>query len=178
MTRFALALALLTAACTKGAGPSPADGSSPAPPATAGEAPVASAEAPAGEAPPSGELPAELNASTSSVAGCLASPGRTEQAPRARAMETKPELTVTPVAGGVRVAHAVSHACCLDSKVATSVSGNTVTITESLFGTPCRCMCSSTISTSVRLSPGDYTLRVVVDHDGQKTESEQKLVVK
>lgn len=173
MTRHALALALLTAACTKGSGPGPSDGSAAAPPSAPGETPAAAADGPA-----TGELPAELNASTSSVAGCLASPGRTEQATRARAMAARPELSVTPVSGGVRVAHELSHACCLESKIATSVSGSTVTITESLFGTPCRCMCSSTISTSVRLSPGDYTLRVVVDHDGQKTEREQQLVVK
>ena len=173
MNRLAFVLALVAAGCTKSSGPAPSDGPAAptsGPTATAGP----SAPAPAGNA----ELPTEVGASASSVSGCLASPGRTEQAPRSRAMETKPELVVTPVEGGVKVAHDVSHACCLESKISTAIEGGTITITESLFGTPCRCMCSSLISTSVRLGPGDYTLKVVVDHNGEKSAREQKLTVK
>jgi hypothetical protein len=91
-------------------------------------------------------------------------------------VKTEPTLTLLP--GGVRVVHEVSHACCLKSKIETGVSGSVVTITETLSGTPCRCMCSSTIVTSVRLGPGDYTLRVVFDQNGQKATTEQKLSVK
>ncbi len=173
MKPLVLAVALVAAACTR-SGPTAPDGSA---------APVAEVP-PAGSAPAegaAGDVPPDLNSSRSSVAGCLASPGRTEQGDRSRAMQpesAKPELTVTPVAGGVRVAHDLSHACCLESKIETRVEGSVVTVTESLYGTPCRCMCSSTISTAVRLAPGEYTLRVVVDHQGQQKTSEQKLVVK
>lgn len=173
MPRLVLTLALVAVACTR-SGPTAPDGSA---------SPVAEVP-PAGSAPAEGtvsELPSAVNASRSSVAGCLASPGRTEQGGRSRAMQPEsanPELSVTPVAGGVRVAHDLSHACCLESKVETRVEAGVVTVSESLYGTPCRCMCSSTISTSVRLEPGEYTLRVVVDQQGQQKTSEQKLVVK
>ena len=173
MTRLVLAAALFALGCTKSGAAAP-DGSvtptAEVPPAGSGPAST-----------PAGELPSGINASRSSVAGCLASPGRTEQGDRSRAMQpesAKPELSVTPVTGGVRVAHELSHACCLESKIETKVEGHTITVSESLYGTPCRCMCSSTISTSVRLEPGEYTLRVVVDHQGQQKTSEQKLVVK
>lgn len=173
MNRLSIAAALVTVACAK-PGPTAPDGAtgSPAevPPVTA-----ATAGTPT-------ELPGELNSGTSTVAGCLASPGRMQQGERTRAAmdpaQAKPELAVSPVAGGVRVAHEVDHACCLESKIETKVSAGVISVTESLFGTPCRCMCSSTISTSVRVGPGEYTLRVVFDHNGQQKTTEQKLVVK
>ncbi len=177
MKHLAFAAALVAAACTK-PGPTAPDGSATQPATATAEVPPVGAAATGAPT----DLSGELNSGTSTVAGCLASPGRMAQGERSRAAmdpaEAKPELTVTPAAGGVRVVHEVAHACCLESKIETKVSGGTVTITESLFGTPCRCMCTSTISTSVRLGSGQYTLRVVVDHAGQQKTTEQKLVVK
>ena len=177
MNRLTFVAALVSVACTK-PGPTAPDGSATQPATATAEVPPVSAAATGAPT----DLSGELNSGTSTVAGCLASPGRMAQGERSRAAmdpaEAKPELTVTPAAGGVRVTHEVAHACCLESKIETKVSGGVITVTESLFGTPCRCMCTSTISTSVRLAPGDYTLRVVFDHAGQQKTSEQKLVVK
>lgn len=182
MTRLVLVAALLTVACTKSPGPTPSGGSAESPTPTAEVPPAPASEQ--GQAPAAAAaLPVELNASTSSLAGCLASPEGTEQAPRSRAAmdpaQQKPELDVQVVDGGIRVAHDLSHACCLKSKIETSVSGKTVKVTEMLSGTPCRCICSSTITTSVRLAPGEYTLEVLVDDNGQKRSTPpQKVVVK
>jgi hypothetical protein len=185
MTRITLACASLLTCCTRAPAPAPSDGPPVAPtvpaPAAAsagGESPAESPQAGGGEA-----MPTQLNSGTSSLAGCLASPGGTEQASRSRALpdpaQAKPELGVSAISGGVRVAHEISHACCLKSKIDTQVSGSNVTITETLTGTPCRCMCSSTVTTSVRLAPGDYALEVVLDVNGQKkTSGEQKITAK
>lgn len=175
-----LGLALLAASCTKGSGHGASDASGagqPPTPATTATPAASSAPSAAGPQP----MPSELNTSSVSVAGCLASPGGTEQGSRSRAMDTapkKPELAVTVVGDGIQVLHDLSHACCLTSKIDTQVSDGVVTVTETLSGTPCRCMCSSTISASVRLAPGAYTLKVIVDENGQKKETEQKIVVK
>ncbi|MBK7579425.1 MAG: hypothetical protein IPI67_04380 [Myxococcales bacterium] len=185
-----LAPLVLVIGCTRAPAPTAHDGApDPAPASTGAPAPTAPAEGtasePNSEAPQaategSSELPGALNASSSKVAGCLASPGGTEQAPRSRGMAAqKPELAVAPVSGGVQVVHELSHACCLKSKIDSKVEGNVVTLNEVLSGTPCRCMCSSTVTTSVRLAPGNYTVKVLVDTNGQKHASgEQQVTVK
>ncbi len=125
-------------------------------------------------------MPVEVNASVSNVAGCLASADGTEQGSRSRSMGPDgPEVQISAVSGGIEVRHDLSHACCLRSKISTEVKAGNVIITESLSGTPCRCMCSSTVTTKVRLGPGAYSLKVVLDDRGQqKTALEQKLDVK
>jgi hypothetical protein len=90
-----------------------------------------------------------------------------------------PQVTVTPVAGGVVVSHAFRHACCLRSRILPRFSERTVVVSEKLSGTPCRCMCSSRLRTTVGLAPGKWT--VVVDLDsgkGPERVHSENLVVK
>ncbi len=127
-----------------------------------------------------GNMPATIGVATSSVSGCLAKNGGTEQAPRhaTRAAPNPEPVTVTAVSGGVHVVQELAHACCLKSKTRTKIQGKIVTVKVALSGTPCRCMCSSSVATNVRLSPGEYTIRVLVDDRGQKKqEPDQKIVV-
>jgi hypothetical protein len=126
-------------------------------------------------------MPATVGVGTSTVSGCLASKGGTEQAQRraTRAPQENPApVSVAAVSGGVRIVQELAHACCLESKTETTVNGKVVSLQVTLSGTPCRCMCSSQVLTNVRLSPGEYTVRVSVDDRGQtKAEPDQKIVV-
>jgi len=128
-----------------------------------------------------GNMPATVGVGTSTVSGCLASKDGTEQAPRegTRAAQGNPApVTVSAVSGGVRIVQELAHACCLESKTETAVKGKVVTVRVALSGTPCRCMCSSQVLTNVRLSPGEYTVRVSVDDRGQKkADPDQKIMV-
>lgn len=105
--------------------------------------------------------------SRTSVEGCLAVEGeaagsRFPAPPRTRTAPRSP-VTIAPVPGGILVTHELAHACCLRSDVKTATKKRTVVVTERLHGSPCRCMCSSTLRTSVGLSPGRWTVNVEVD---------------
>ena len=69
---------------------------------------------------------------------------------------------------GVRVVHQVPHACCLRAAVVTEVTGTAVFVRERLSGSPCRCMCASTLTTTLPLSPGTYEIAVELDVNGRK----------
>ena len=58
------------------------------------------------------------------------------------------------------LSHEVGHACCLSAATAVQIAGTTVTITETLSGTQCRCLCSSNLRTAVGLSPGTWSVEV------------------
>ncbi|MHB8879865.1 MAG: hypothetical protein ACYC8T_39755, partial [Myxococcaceae bacterium] len=68
--------------------------------------------------------------------------------------------------GGVILSHELSHACCLKASVTSTLEGAKLTVRETLSGSPCRCMCQSTVKTAVGLSPGHYTLTLVQDGQG------------
>jgi hypothetical protein len=69
-------------------------------------------------------------------------------------------VAVTTSGNNVHVVHDLRHACCLKAAVQTAVVGKVVRITETLSGSPCRCMCGSTLRTTVRLRPGDFRLEL------------------
>jgi hypothetical protein len=137
---------------------------------------------------PSGSVPAgpvgpthvtvapRTGTSRSNVSGCLAAADLREQAgskhpvpPVTRgAPKTGPRLVV--VTGGIEVSHPVDHGCCLRSKVETKVAGAKVEVVERIVGDPCRCMCHSTIDTTVGLAPGDYEVIVTLVVSGNQSE--------
>ncbi len=105
-------------------------------------------------------------ASHTAVQGCLAVQSESEASrfpvpPPTRS--APPPVTVTAVPGGILVVHELAHACCLKSEVATRVEGESVVVSERLTGTPCRCMCSSTLRTSVGLLPGRWSVALDLD---------------
>lgn len=104
--------------------------------------------------------------SKSEITGCLKG-GRESASSRTRGSRRINSVDVKAVAGGIRVSHNLTHACCLKGKVKTTVRARTVTIRETLSGTPCRCMCASTILTRVGLKPGDWTVNVLLARGGR-----------
>ncbi len=88
-------------------------------------------------------------------------------------------ITFVPSATGVLITHELSHACCLKASVESKVDAGLVAVTEKLTGNACRCMCSSTLKTSVGLAPGSYTLVVQTAHGSRYEEVlREALVVK
>jgi hypothetical protein len=104
------------------------------------------------------------------VEGCAAHPELADQPPT-RALPPPAHLEVQPTAGGVRVVHQVPHACCLRASVTSEVTGTIASVRENLSGTPCRCMCASTLTTVLSLPPGTYQVDVELTVSG-RTEAE------
>ena len=76
------------------------------------------------------------------------------------------------------VTHPFAHACCLKAKSSTRVTGTTVDIVEQLTGSACRCMCESTIETTVGLKPGNYeVVLTLVSTSGDRQEALRTRVV-
>ncbi|MDQ3264186.1 MAG: hypothetical protein M3Y59_11075 [Myxococcota bacterium] len=83
------------------------------------------------------------------------------------------QVRVNPMGEGIVIAHELSHACCLQGEATARVEGTKLVVTEKLTGTPCRCMCASTIRSAVGLSPGTYTVVVQVDESGSLRDAFQ-----
>ena len=98
-------------------------------------------------------------ASQTELSGCLAK----------RTAAVKRRAPAPRAAGSaIVVEHGLRHACCLAGKVETKVGGNSVEVVEHLRGTPCRCMCQSTLRTRIPLAPGVYRLTVWLDNRGTR----------
>ena len=88
-------------------------------------------------------------------------------------------MSLRSLSTGVLVEHRLDHGCCLKGQVTSKLSGRVVTLTETLSGASCRCMCRSTVRAAVGLKPGTYTLRVVTDdHGTRRTAHEGQVTVK
>jgi hypothetical protein len=114
--------------------------------------------------------PTEAGASRSTVSGCLTAANESDAtrfpAP-AVSRNPAPPVTVTAVPGGALVVHELTHACCLRSQVKTSLSGSRAVVRETLTGSPCRCMCGSTLRTAVALPAGAWTVAVELETGGE-----------
>lgn len=106
--------------------------------------------------------PPEVGASRSAVLGCAAKPEAAEQeAGNTRGgMPVQEKVEAVAAGHGMIVTHDLPHACCLSAKTTAALEGTKVTVTETLEGTPCRCLCSSTLKTAVGLSKGTWTVEV------------------
>jgi hypothetical protein len=94
------------------------------------------------------------------TSGCLAK----------RATRSKRGLEPSRAIGrGIVVQHGFEHACCLTGRVATTVTGLDIEVVETLSGKPCRCLCTSTLRTSIPVAPGSYHLAVWLDNRGVRT---------
>lgn len=143
------ALAALLVACTGTKSEAPLHGTIPVP------------------ARPTSSVHLSPGAAHTTVEGCLGAANEREAArfpvpPVTRGAPTR-TVTVVPVAGGILVTHELAHACCLRSAITTRVERKRVVIAETLSGVPCRCMCSSTLRTSVGLGPGRWQVEVDLD---------------
>jgi len=192
MSRSALLTAFLAgvvalACCTCRA---PGDAAPPTPPSAAEPAQTAPAApalpAPVVALPPSGLLlpPATAGESITRLAGCLAeadadeAAGERHPAVATRSRGAAPEVAVSALGNGVVVAHDLQHACCLKGAVLTRVDGATVRVRETLSGSPCRCLCQSTLKTAVALAPGAYTVEVVLVSGGsERTVASEPITV-
>lgn len=110
--------------------------------------------------------------------GCLALANpETEGPTRAPAVENTrgggadgPEVALRQTGGSITLTHALHHNCCQKADVKTVVEGEKVTVTETFTGDTCRCNCRSTLTTTVGLKPGTYSIEVVrVDNGPPKT---------
>ncbi len=99
-----------------------------------------------------------------SITGCLTGTGNSSTSRGASPSAEGSDDTVRARGEGTRivVTHELTHVCCLKGTVHTATEDGLVRIEESLTGVPCRCMCRSTLRTSVALSLGDYTVEVVL----------------
>jgi hypothetical protein len=114
--------------------------------------------------------PKEPGASRTAVTGCLATANEADAArfpAPAPTRDVAPPVTVTASAGGVVVTHELTHACCLKSEVTTRLSERQVVVREKLLGSPCRCMCASSLRTTVGLLPGSWTVSVELENAGE-----------
>ena len=129
-------------------------------------APAASVAEPAsseGGATAAGDaVVAKLGEWQTEVEGCLALKGAEPAATRS-AVRAADEVRVESAKGYVRVAHHLSHACCLNSETRVEREAGVVRLTERLTGTPCRCQCESTIKTRFRLQASDRELSVQLE---------------
>jgi hypothetical protein len=112
--------------------------------------------------------PTTAGESSSEVAGCLAAASEADAAkfPLSREAPAAP-VTVSSLSNGLIITHELTHACCLKATVTSKLDKDEVTLREALFGTPCRCMCSSTLRTAVGLRAGLYRVHVVVEDNGK-----------
>ena len=107
------------------------------------------------------------NAGSSTFQGCLSKPVAAQNNPTRTNRTAAPDsFRVTPLDNGAIISHAFAHACCLSATTETTVAASTITIEERLVGTPCRCVCDSTIQTRVNVPAGDYEVRLVVSTNG------------
>lgn len=67
----------------------------------------------------------------------------------------------------IEAVHIVNHACCLEVDVTSGQSGNELIVREKFYGSPCKCVCQSTITAAFRdLDSGEYTIRIFVEEAG------------
>jgi hypothetical protein len=103
------------------------------------------------------------------VEGCLALKGAEPPVTRS-AVRAADEVRVESAGGYVRVAHHLSHACCLNSETRVERAAGVVRLTERLTGSPCRCQCNSTIKTRFRLEASDRELSVRLEDKADARE--------
>jgi hypothetical protein len=121
--------------------------------------------------------PGVPGASNVALEGCLAQAERTEEAgsrfptPAPTRGPAKPSVNVSMLGGGALLVHELDHGCCLQAAVTSKLDGQIVTVTETLSGKSCRCRCRSTVRAAVGLPSGEYTLRVVTDDNGQRSNA-------
>lgn len=114
-------------------------------------------------------VPATLGGVAFASAGCATAATEEEGAKFAARATTRsgaPVVAVTAVHGGATVKHEVTHACCLKASVVSRIEERVAVITEKLTGVPCRCICGSTLTSLVALSPGAWKIAVDVDTNG------------
>jgi hypothetical protein len=123
------------------------------------------------DAPNPAEAPAPLQVE-STISGCLAkAEDERSMAGASRGATAPPKgLDVTVNRWGLLINHSLQHTCCLSAKIDTKIEKNHITVSEVLSGAVCRCVCNSTLMTRVELSPGDYTVDVVVETNGKVAE--------
>lgn len=129
--------------------------------------------------------PATPGSSAVAFDGCLTLPDRTETAgsrfpaPSETRGSARASVAVSPLGGGALVVHELDHNCCSQADVTSALKGRTVTVTEALVGPMCRCRCRSTVRIAVGLPPGEYTLKVVTDDNGNRRNAyEESLTVR
>ena len=115
--------------------------------------------------------PSEAGKARSRIAGCLQDAAAGDAAgSRYPAAVTRgasaPPVRVVVLGTGLVVHHDLRHACCLSGEVETQVAGSELRVRVLLTGSPCRCMCRSTLATAVGLALGSYHVVVEVEEGG------------
>jgi hypothetical protein len=137
-------------------------GAAPVLPETPGAQPVKAAFQGTGLLPPS-----EPGQARSEILGCLAAGHLRGEALAARyPPRAHSEIRVNALPRAVLVTHEWGHPCCLRGEVAARVEGGDVRIEETLSGARCQCECGSVVRVAVALSPGAYTVRLVLRAEG------------
>ncbi len=114
----------------------------------------------------------------STVSGCLAQAGSSRgttarspsRGPSPGGRDQPDSFQVTGQAGNVLIEQSFGHACCLEATTTAVLDGTALVVTTELTGDPCRCLCASTIRSSIPLDPGTYTVKIVHRRDGEAKE--------
>lgn len=120
-----------------------------------------------GAAPKGTPSPATETEANTEVSGCLASASGTPT--RAASSAGTPGVELVQGAPP-KLVHRLEHACCLHSQTRILRRDRAIQVTEQLSGTPCRCKCSSTLSTELRVPAGSYEISLVLEQGGTRSE--------
>ena len=162
----------------RGAAQTPAQ-ASPSPPAQALRPPL-----PKGIAPGKRPLlpPVKAGQTRSRVEGCLSDHAAGDKAGSRypvtvmRGHDSPAPVRVVALGTGLVVHYELHHACCLSGEIETRVDGLELRVRVILTGTPCRCMCRSSLATAVGLAAGTYYVLVEVEQDGQQRTVHEEYV--
>jgi hypothetical protein len=119
--------------------------------------------------------PDKPGASAVELQGCLSGDEHTAATgarwPPAGGDRPQDAVRVNPLSAGLLITHELAHACCLQARVTATVEGAQVKVVEVLAGSPCACRCASRLRTAVGLSPGRYSVGVVVRGPGAEART-------
>jgi hypothetical protein len=126
-------------------------------------------------------IPPEEGKSRFVAEGCAAKPEEADKSATRGGLSgsEKDKVEASALGTGIVVSHDLAHACCLKADSVADIQGSSVVITETLSGTPCRCICSSTLKTAVGLKKGTWQVSVkTVEGGNSKTAWTGELTVK
>lgn len=109
------------------------------------------------------QMSADSLALTADIKGCAdtAKKTKSEETLSAEVGINVQPPSITVMGQTVIYSRAIQHACCLEVAINKAVDSSTIKLTESWSGTPCKCSCTSQISTTVSdLPQGSYRLEV------------------
>ena len=140
--------------------------------------PPASSSSPAAPTPPTPPKPKSIEQPKPEtvLSGCLTNPaarsgGGTRATPGPERSQRE-GVSIAALGENIEVTYRLTHNCCHQAAVETSAGqGNRIEVVVKLSGNDCRCMCSSTVKTTIPAEKGKtYTVDVIYDKNGTQSK--------